>query len=78
MKKILTGAWLAGTLALPSMAQARPVVLTTQRQNYNGSGAYLAFYIVGADRKLTHRGCGQNLGLFGSSPCIHTKSAFGQ
>lgn len=48
MKKILTGAWLAGTLALPSMAQARPVVLTTQLQNYNGSGAYLAFYITDA------------------------------
>ncbi|RMS95128.1 hypothetical protein ALP58_200116 [Pseudomonas savastanoi] len=31
--------------------------------------------IVGADRKLTHRGCGGNLGLLGGSSCIHTKTA---
>ncbi len=48
MKNILTGACLAGTLALPAMAQARPVVLTTQLQNYSGSGAYLAFYVTDA------------------------------
>lgn len=29
-------------------------------------------------RKLTHWGCGQNLGLPGGSPCIHTKTAFGR
>lgn len=48
MKKILTGACLAGTLALPAIAQARPVVLTTQLQNYSGNGAYLAFYVTDA------------------------------
>ena len=31
---------------------------------------------VSSGCKLIHRGCGQNLGLFGSSPCIHTKNAY--
>lgn len=34
--------------------------------------------VVSSGCKLIKGGCGQNLGLFGSSPCIHTKSAFGQ
>ncbi len=29
---------------------------------------------VSADLKLTHRGCGRNLGLPGGSPCIRTKT----
>ena len=32
--------------------------------------------IVRADRKLTHWGCGQNLGLPGGSSCTHMKTAF--
>lgn len=51
MKKIITGACVAGALALPGVADARPVVLTTQMQNYGGNGAYLAFYITDATGK---------------------------
>ena len=51
MKKIITGACLAGALALPGLAAARPVVLTTQMQNYGGNGAYLAFYLTDAAGK---------------------------
>lgn len=51
MKNILTGACLAGALALPALVQARPVVLTTQLQNYGGNGAYLAFYVTDAAGK---------------------------
>ena len=29
-------------------------------------------------RNLTRGGCGQNLGLLGGSPCIHTTSAYGR
>lgn len=48
MKTLFTGACLAGALALPGLAHARPVVLTTQLQNYGGNGAYLAFYVTDA------------------------------
>lgn len=48
MKKIFTGACLAGALALPGLVYARPVVLTTQLQNYGGNGAYLALYVTDA------------------------------
>ena len=51
MKKIITGACVAGALALPGLPDARPVVLTTQMQNYGGNGAYLAFYITDATGK---------------------------
>lgn len=46
MKKIATSLCLAGVIALPSPAYARPVTLTTQLQSYNGNGAYLAFYVT--------------------------------
>lgn len=46
MKRVFTGACIAGALALPALASARPVALTTQLQNYGGNGAYLAFYLV--------------------------------
>jgi hypothetical protein len=48
MKHLLTGACLAGSLVLPGLVQARPVVLSTQLQNYGGNGAYLAFYLTDA------------------------------
>lgn len=48
MKKLITSACLAGALALPLAACARPVVLTTQLQAYGGNGAYLAFYLTDA------------------------------
>ena len=51
MKKMIAGACLAGALALPAFVQARPVVLTTQLQNYGGNGAYLAFYLTDAAGK---------------------------
>jgi hypothetical protein len=51
MNKLFTGACLAGALALPGLVHARPVVLTTQLQNYGGNGAYLAFYVTDAAGK---------------------------
>ena len=51
MKKIIAGACLTGTFLLPALVHARPVVLTTQLQNYGGNGAYLAFYVTDAAGK---------------------------
>ena len=48
MKKLAASISLAGVLALPGLAQARPVTLTTQMQSYSGNGAYLAFYVTDA------------------------------
>lgn len=51
MKKVIAIAGLAGALALPALAWARPVVLTAQLQSYGGNGAYLAFYVTDAAGK---------------------------
>ncbi len=51
MKKLITSACVAGALALPALADARPVVLTTLLQSYGGNGAYLAFYVTDAAGK---------------------------
>ena len=51
MKKLMAGACLAGAFALPAVADARPVVITTQLQAYGGNGAYLAFYLTDAAGK---------------------------
>lgn len=48
MKKLATSLCLAGVLALPAAAQARPVTLTTELKNYSGNGAYLAIYVTNA------------------------------
>ena len=48
MKKLATSLCLAGVLALPAVAQARPVTLTTELKNYSGNGAYLAIYVTNA------------------------------
>lgn len=48
MNKIMLSLCLAGVLALPGLAQARPVTLTTQLKNYGGNGAYLAIYATDA------------------------------
>ena len=48
MNKLAYSLCLAGVLALPGMAQARPVTLTTQLQSYSGDGAYLAIYVTDA------------------------------
>jgi len=43
---------IAGALALPSIASARPVTLETQLANYGGDGAYLAIYLTDSGGKL--------------------------
>ena len=48
MNKIALSLCLAGAFALPGLAQARPVTLTTQLKNYSGDGAYLAIYVTDA------------------------------
>lgn len=48
MKKLATSLCLAGAFALPSVVQARPVILTTELQSYVGNGAYLAIYVTDA------------------------------
>ena len=48
MNKIVLSLCLAGVIALPGLAQARPVTLTTQLKNYSGDGAYLAIYVTDA------------------------------
>jgi hypothetical protein len=51
MTHSVRNAFLATVLALPLLAQARPVVLTTSLQNYGGNGAYLAIYLTDAAGK---------------------------
>lgn len=46
MKKWLFLVGLAWVVALPILAQARDVTLTTQLKNYSGDGAYLAIYLT--------------------------------
>lgn len=48
MKKLTSALCLAGVLALPGLAQARPVTLTTQLKSYSGDGAYMAIYVTDA------------------------------
>lgn len=48
MKTLAASLFMAGAIATPGLAQARPLTLTTQLQNYNGNGAYLAFYVTDA------------------------------
>ena len=47
-KPLLTTLATACALALPALAQARQVTLSTQLKNYGGNGAYLALYLVDA------------------------------
>lgn len=46
MKHAWPIATVAGALALPSVASARPVSLETQLANYGGDGAYVAIYLT--------------------------------
>ena len=48
MNKIALSLCLASAFALPGLAQARPVTLTTQLKGYGGNGAYLAIYVTDA------------------------------
>ena len=46
MKTLVSGLALTTALALPGLASARPVTLTTTLKNYGGDGAYLALYLT--------------------------------
>ncbi|NMG53824.1 DUF2271 domain-containing protein [Aromatoleum aromaticum] len=49
MKKIAASLCLATScIALPGLAEARPVTLTTQLKSYGGEAAFLAFYVTDA------------------------------
>ena len=48
MNKTALSLCLAGIIALPGLAQARPLTLTAQMKNYSGDGAYLAIYVTDA------------------------------
>jgi hypothetical protein len=48
MKKTVISLCLACAIALPGLAQAKPLTLTTQLKDYGGSGAYLAIYVTNA------------------------------
>ena len=47
-KPLMTSVAAACVLALPALAQARQVTLSTQLKNYGGDGAYLAVYLTDA------------------------------
>lgn len=51
MNKLVLSLCLAGAMALPGPADARPVTLTTQMKAYGGDGAYLAIYVTDAAGK---------------------------
>ncbi|MGE8176773.1 DUF2271 domain-containing protein [Pseudomonas fluorescens] len=51
MKKLTAAVCLATAIALPGLAQAREVTLTTRLKNYDGNDAYLAFYVTDANGK---------------------------
>lgn len=48
MKSLLAVLAATTALTIPSLADARPVTLTTTMNNYGGSGAYVALYITNA------------------------------
>ncbi len=45
-KSVITALVAAATLAVPALAQSRPVTLSTSLKNYGGDGAYLAIYLT--------------------------------
>lgn len=51
MKKLTAAICLTTAIALPGLAQAREVTLTTRLKNYDGNDAYLAFYVTDANGK---------------------------
>jgi hypothetical protein len=48
MKTELSLIALAAALVLPGLAEARPITVTTELDNYGGRGAYLAVYVTDA------------------------------
>ena len=66
MKKTLTALSLAALFVLPGLANARPVRITAQMNNYGGNRAYLAIYLVdpnGAYTQTLHV-AGSNSGYY--------------
>ena len=51
MKKTALALCIATAMALPGLAEARPVTLTTDLQSYSGNAAFLAFYVTDASGK---------------------------
>ncbi len=49
MKSPLAALTIATTLALPSLAMAGPVTLSTEMNSYGGDGAYLVLYVTDAE-----------------------------
>ncbi|MGV8919059.1 MAG: DUF2271 domain-containing protein [Pseudomonas sp.] len=49
MKQLIAATCLAAAIALPGLAQAREVTLTTQLKDYSGNDAYLAIYVTDAN-----------------------------
>lgn len=49
MKKLAALLAVTTLLALPSLAQAKPVTLTTELNGYKGDGAYVAIYVTDAN-----------------------------
>ena len=48
MKRTLSCLALSAALAVPGLAMARPVTVSTTLKNYGGDGAYLALYLIDA------------------------------
>ncbi len=48
MKTLLSALALTTALAVPALAIAKPVTLTTNMNQYGGDGAYLALYVTDA------------------------------
>jgi hypothetical protein len=48
MPRLLTTVAAACAVAVPALAQSRPVTVTAQLKNYGGDGAYLAVYLTDA------------------------------
>ncbi|WP_306565383.1 DUF2271 domain-containing protein [Aquabacterium sp.] len=46
MKNLISCLAVSTALALPALAMARPVTLTTTLKNYGGDGAYMAVYLT--------------------------------
>ncbi len=47
-KSLMSTLLAATTLAIPALAESRPVTLSTTLKNYGGDGAYLAVYLTDA------------------------------
>ena len=65
-KPLMTTLATALAVALPALAQARPVTMSIPLKNYGGDGAYLAVYLTdakGATAKVTTADVRQSNGI---------------